>query len=224
MTELPTVAQVRRYLERHNWRPGETYDYGTEWRKSPDGRAVVIPDWSDDDTRLLEHSMVINVLADDAGHTTLDEIYMTVANILVDDEDFWGCSREECWPRNKPESEWAHTLNWGHCAKAAYADMRPATLDIPRVWIGDDGYPVAGWASVPLALLVPWAENLPAADQHTMLEEIATAEADARPELVAQWQRTAEQLADPARREVLLGEYDPGMFVEAPRPGGDGDA
>lgn len=226
MTELPlpTVAQVRRYLERHNWRAGETYDYGTEWRQSPGGLCVVMPNWADDDTRLLEHSSVINLLAGAAGHTTLDQIPLTVANMLVDDDEFWGCQRDECWPRNKPESEWAHTFNLGHCLKAHEGEPRPATIDIPRTWIADDGYPAAGWTPVPLTLFAPWVEYLPPADQLEMLAEIADAAEYDRLRMVAEWRRTAEQLADPLRREVLFGDNGPADFMEAPRSGGDGDA
>lgn len=223
MPDLPTIAQVRAYLERHNWRAGQIYDYGTEWRQSPGGVSIVMPDWPDDDTRLLKHSMVINVLADAAGHFTIDQIPLTVADIVVDDQDFWGCSRDECWPRNRAEREWRHTLNWGHCAKATEADAQPATLDIPRVWTADDGYPAAGWASVPLTLFLPWSEYLPHVDQRVMLDEIADAGPEGRARILAEWRRTAEQLADPQRREVLLGAHDPDDYVEAPRPEGGGD-
>jgi hypothetical protein len=37
-------------------------------------------------------------------------------------------------------------------------------------------------------------------------------------QLVRDWRATAAELADPARREALLGRFDPGDFVEAPRP------
>lgn len=219
-TGVPTVAQVRRYLERRGWRPGETYDYGTEWRQSYGGRFVVIPNWADDDTRLLEHSMVINVLADAAGHTIINQIPLTVANILVDDEDFQACSRD-CWPRTSPESQWLHTLVWGRCAIAVEPEPQPATVDISRVDVAPDGAPSMSWTSVPLALFAPWTEHLPPSDQQDMLKEIADAEPDNRPQIVAEWKLTAEQVADSLRREVLLGTNEPSDFVEAARPGSD---
>jgi hypothetical protein len=37
-------------------------------------------------------------------------------------------------------------------------------------------------------------------------------------QLVRDWRATADELADPARREVLLGEFDAADYVEAPRP------
>jgi hypothetical protein len=37
-------------------------------------------------------------------------------------------------------------------------------------------------------------------------------------QLVRDWRATAGELADPARREVLLGGLEPGDFVEAARP------
>lgn len=218
MPEKPTVAQVRRHLLRHDWRAAESYDYGTVWR-GPHGWHTVIPHWPDDDTRLLEKSTVISTIAAAAGRT-LDEIGKTVADILVDDEDFYGCTRD-CWSRSKPESEWVHTGRWGDCEKAVPPPPEPAHLHIPVTWIAEDNLPAAGWASVPLTLFAPWATHLPAADQHAMLAEIADAEPDTRPGIVTQWQRTAQQLADPARRVVLLGTHDPAGFVEAPRPGGD---
>jgi hypothetical protein len=37
-------------------------------------------------------------------------------------------------------------------------------------------------------------------------------------QLVRDWRATADELADPARREVLLSGFDPADYVEAPRP------
>jgi hypothetical protein len=37
-------------------------------------------------------------------------------------------------------------------------------------------------------------------------------------QLVHDWRATADELADPARREVLLGRFDAADYVEAPRP------
>jgi hypothetical protein len=37
-------------------------------------------------------------------------------------------------------------------------------------------------------------------------------------QLVRDWRATADELADPARREVLLGGFDAADYVEAPRP------
>jgi hypothetical protein len=37
-------------------------------------------------------------------------------------------------------------------------------------------------------------------------------------QLVRDWRATAAELADPARREALLGRFDLGDFVEASRP------
>jgi hypothetical protein len=37
-------------------------------------------------------------------------------------------------------------------------------------------------------------------------------------QLVHDWRATADELADPARREVLVGGFDAAEYVEAPRP------
>lgn len=215
---VPTVAQVRAYLEHLPWYPNMPFsDAATVWWQYPNatGWHVVVPDWPDNDTRLLKRSSVIHVLAE-AAQRSLEEI---VADILVDQEDFAGCTRR-CWPRTKPPAEWAHTRKWGDCDKAEKPPTKPAHFDIPVTWITDDGYSAAGWASVPVSLFAPWVEHLPPDDQHAMLADVAGAEPERRAEVVAEWQRTAEQLADPLRREVLLGENLPSDFVEAPRPGG----
>lgn len=214
----PTVAQVRAYLEHLPWHPNAPLaDGATVWWQYPNatGWHVVIPAWPDDDTRLLERSSAIHVLAE-VAQRSLDEI---VADILVDQEDFEGCTRR-CCPNGKPPADWVHTLKWGDCGKAEPPPVRPATFDIPVTWTADDGYPSAGWVPVPLTLFAPWAEHLPPEDQHDMLAEVAAATAADRAGIAAEWQRTAEQLADPLRREVLLGENVLSDFVEAPRPGG----
>lgn len=214
----PTVAQVRAYLQHLPWKPNAPFSDGTTvWWQYPNGTGwhVVIGDWPDDDTRLLEHSSVIHVLAE-AAQRSLDEI---VADILVDQEDFAGCTRR-CCPNGKPPADWTHTLKWGDCDKAEPPPVKPAYFDIPVTWTADDGYPAAGWESVPLTLFAPWAEHLCPEDQHAMLAKVAKTRPDERAKVVADWQRTAEQLADPLRREVLLGEHVPLDFVEAPRPGG----
>lgn len=209
----PTVAQVKRYLSQSNWRPQSFGDGTTAWH-SPAGLHQVMLGSSDADT-LSQDGAVLRTIASATGRT-LEQVR---ADVIVDQEDFSGCNRR-CWPRLKPPAEWAHTLRWGDCAKAEPPPVKPAHFDIPVTWTADDGYPSAGWASVPLALFAPWAGHLPPEDQHAMLAEVAGAKPELRPGIVADWQRTAEQLADPLRREVLLGENAPSDFVEAPRPGG----
>lgn len=98
--------------------------------------------------------------------------------------------------------------------------VKPAVFHIPVTWTATDGYPTAGWESVPVTLFAPWAKYLTPGEQHSMLLEVAEASPNERPEIIADWQRTAGQLADPVRREVLLSEHVPSDFVEAPRPGG----
>lgn len=214
----PTVAQARAYLENLPWYPSASSPDGpTVWWQYPNatGWHVVIPDWPDDNTRLLERSSAIHVLAE-AAQRSLEEI---VADILVDQDDFAGCTRR-CRPNGKPPAEWRHTLKWGDCDKAKKPPTEPAHFDIPVTWTAEDGYPSAGWTSVPVALFAPWVEHLPPEDQHAMLAEVAQAKPGHRAEVVAAWHRTAEQLADPLRREVLLGDNVPSDFVDAPRPGG----
>lgn len=80
---VPTVAQVRAYLKHLQWKPEALPDGSVIWRQTPGGSFLVVPDWPDDDTRLLEHSVAINILAD-ATSRTLEE---TVADILDDDAD-----------------------------------------------------------------------------------------------------------------------------------------
>jgi hypothetical protein len=41
-------------------------------------------------------------------------------------------------------------------------------------------------------------------------------------QLVRDWRITADELADPARREALLGSFNPNDFAEAERPGDTG--
>lgn len=48
--------------------------------------------------------------------------------------DFDGCSRQACWPRNKPRK---HTLAWGDCAHATEHEPR---INIgPRPYLAADG-------------------------------------------------------------------------------------
>ena len=190
MPEPPTVAQVCAYLARHGWRRHTETGGSTIWH-GPSGWQAIIPDWPDDDTRLLEHSSAIAVIAEDAGRT----IEQIVADIAVDVRGFEGCNRR-CWPYQTPESEWRHTLRWGSCARAAPPEDTPATLDIPRTWTAGDGYPAAGWVSVPLELFAPWARYLPPSEQHRMLEQIAGTRPDDRAGLVATWRLVAEGVAE----------------------------
>lgn len=190
----PTVAQVRAYLKHLGWHPCKPFaDGATVWWQYPNatGWHVVIPDWADDDTRLLERSSAIGILADATGRT-LEE---AAADIIAADQDFWGCSRD-CWPRSTPPAEWIHTLEYGRCGQASEPLPGPATLDIPATWIAEDGYPSASWASVPLTLFAPWAEHLPPEGQRAMLAEVAVVEPWHREDVVAQWRHTAEQLAN----------------------------
>lgn len=212
MTTL-TVAQVKRYLQHSDWREEHHHGGIAVWQ-SPSGKHQVMLNAPDGDT-LLGQGMVLHTIACATGRT----VEQAAVDVAVDQEDFWGCTRR-CWPRSKPPAEWAHTLKWGDCDKAEQPPVKPAHFDIPVTWTADDGYPSAGWSSVPVTLFAPWAEHLPPEDQHAMLAEVAAAKPDSRPAIVAEWQRTAEQLADPLRREVLLGENVPLDFVEAPRPGG----
>lgn len=202
----PTVAQVRAYLEHLPWYPNPPFSDGTTvWWQYPNatGWCVAIPDWPDDDTRLLERSSAIRVLAA-AARRSLEEV---VADILVDQEGFSGCARR-CQPRSKPLAEWRHTLKWGDCDKAEPPPAKPAHFDIPVTWTAGDGYPSAGWVSVPVTLFAPWVEHLPPDDQHAMLADVADAKPERRPQVVAEWRRSAEQLADPLRlpsRTVVNG-------------------
>ena len=41
-------------------------------------------------------------------------------------------------------------------------------------------------------------------------------------QLVRDWRGTADELADPARREALLGGFNPNDFAGAERPGDTG--
>lgn len=136
----------------------------------------------------------------------------------VPERDYWGCSRD-CWPYITPRSKWRHTLEWGSCAKAVARPAGPATVHVQQVRFTKDG-PAISWTPVLLEVFAPWVAHLPPADQREMLEDVADASPDLRAGVVAEWWRTAEQLADSARREVLLGEYLPQDFVEADRPGG----
>lgn len=190
MPELPTVAQVCAYLARHGWRRHTKPDGSTLWR-GPSGWQAVIPDWPDDDTRLLEHSTAINVIAEDAGRTA-EQI---VADILVDKHDFEDCNRR-CWPYQTPESEWKHTLRWGSCAKATPPEDTPPTLDIPRTWTAGDGYPAEGCVPVPLTLFAPWAQHLTPTDQRRLLEQIAGSRPENRGAVIETWRLVAEELAD----------------------------
>lgn len=209
MSELPTVAQVRAFLEHLRWKPvaplldgAPVFSDGTVvWWQTPGGCHVVIPGWPDDDTRLLEHSSAIRVIAD-ATSRTLEQ---TVADILANVEDFDGCS-PDCRPRSKPPAEWAHTLVWGRCAYAEDPEPGPVTVDFFHGWDAKDGQRTWGSVPIPLEVFAPWVTHLPTSDQWDMVEEVADANADERPGIVAQWRLTAEQLADPTRRAVLLGE------------------
>lgn len=209
----PTVAQVKRYLSQCNWRPQSFGDGTTAWH-SPGGLHQVMLGSSGADV-LREDGAVLRTIASATGRT-LEQV---CADVAVDQDDFTGCTHR-CCPIGKPPAEWVHTLRWGYCDKAEPPPVKPARFDISVTWTADDGYLSAGWASVPVALFAPWADHLPPENQHAMLAEIAKAKPELRAGIVADWQRTAEQLADPLRREVLLGEHVPSDFVEAPRPGG----
>lgn len=110
-----------------------------------------------------------------------------------------------------------HTYEWGRCEHGV---RRPPQLLVPQTWIADDGERAGGYGQLPLTLFAPWAAHLPVEDQHRMLADLLVVEPKAQAIVLRSWQRTAEQLADPARREVLLAGLDPAQFVEAPRPCG----
>lgn len=209
----PTIAQVKRYLLHNGWREERHHGAITVWR-SPAGKHQVMLSAADDD-KLLERGTVMCTIASATGRT----VEQAAADVVVDQAEFSGCTRR-CWPRSKPPAEWTHTRKWGDCGKAEKPPTKPATFDIPVVWTADDNYPAAGWTSVPVTLFAPWAGHLSPEDQHAMLAEVAGSKPELRPGIVADWRRTAEQLADPLRREALLGKYVPSGFVEAPRPGG----
>jgi hypothetical protein len=113
-------------------------------------------------------------------------------------EEFDGCSRE-CRKAGK------HTLTWGRCEHGV---QPPPTLGHWVTFTADDGNLSIGQASFPLALFLPWAVHLPVTDQHEMLNELAHAAPDNREAVLKAWRLTAGQLADPVRREVLLGGRD----------------
>lgn len=72
-----------------------------------------------------------------------------------------------------------------------------------------------------------WLRHLDDDDLATFLTEVRAAVSVAYhdddltelEQLVRDWRATADELADPARREVLLGGFDPADYVEASRPG-----
>jgi hypothetical protein len=71
-----------------------------------------------------------------------------------------------------------------------------------------------------------WLRHLDDDDLTTFVTELRTAVSVAYhdddltelEQLIRDWRVTAEELADPIRREVLLGDFDPDDYVEVSRP------
>lgn len=71
-----------------------------------------------------------------------------------------------------------------------------------------------------------WLRHLDEADLATFLFEMRAAVSvayhddalDELEQLVRDWRATADELADPARRDALLGGFDPDDYVDAARP------
>lgn len=206
----PTSSQIRDYLLSTGWKAAEQSRVAVLW--VTEGHSLCLPQSGHmSDCELQQAVFDLSIAESRHPHDVRESILNEAAEQLVAEGDFWECSRDSCWPRAKPAAQWKHTLAWGQCGKAVESTQEPATVHIPRSWTAEDGYPAAGWAPIPLELLVPWAEHLPPADQHQMLAEIAETAPEWRPSVVAEWQRTAEQLADPIRPED---------FAKAARPGG----
>lgn len=73
MPDLPTVAQVRAYLDRTGWRP-QPIENGVLYRHPETGWHTVLPDWPNNDTRVYLHTMVVNVLADSERRTMAEVV------------------------------------------------------------------------------------------------------------------------------------------------------
>jgi hypothetical protein len=71
-----------------------------------------------------------------------------------------------------------------------------------------------------------WLRHLDDADLATFIAEVRTAVSIAYhdddltelDQLLRDWRATADELADPARREALLGEFDAHDYVAADKP------
>lgn len=218
----PTLSQIRDYLLATGWRVADQGETAVLWTIEGHRIRMPLPRHITD----YDLSMAIvnlSIAESRPPHDVRESILNEAAEQLVAEGDFWDCSRDSCWPRTKRAAQWKHSLAWGQCGKAVEPLPEPATVYITRSWIAEDGEAAAGWTPVPLTLFAPWAEHLPPADQHQMLDEIAKTVPEWRPSVVAEWQRTAEQLADPIQRAVLLGANRHEDFVEAAQPGGPND-